>query len=318
MSVLDPNLANLYKDGRLVDGFRVASRVVELALKQMLSVGVQGLRAQNLPATISLCLDRPRGTSLVQVHPADRDVALRIARHVRVKLHASGWSVVGALVKDAGGQGNEHDLVVDEVAESDAPRGLVSCELKCRRLWSESGLLSVRKAMRKEQEEDCAWWQAALRRRSGVWRGRMIVLVICDRKGAVTGSRAEWKAAGGEWRTLWGWPAALPQLPPRRAPQPAPPARAARPTRAAPAARPPFPAVAYRRVGGRLVGPVAAVFAARERPTNNIGRDVQTFKRRHPEADGALFQAPRKATKKGGKPEWVATEPVLRKLHVEL
>ena len=52
--------------------------MAELALKLSLQ-GMQGVRAGDLPAAVSFDLDI-RGPSLVQVHAADREVALLVMR----------------------------------------------------------------------------------------------------------------------------------------------------------------------------------------------------------------------------------------------
>lgn len=308
MSVLDPKRLSLWKNGRPVDGFRVTGRVVELALKTSLQTGIRGLRPSDLPGAIRLKLDSRRGNPLVQVHPEDRDAAVHVARHVREKLHTAGWSLVNAVQEEEGGDG-EHDLILDKVGDEEGPRGLVSGELKCRRLWSDAGQLVVRKALRKEQVEECTWWRAALARRTGVWCGRMVVLCVFNRSGVLTASHAEWKPVGGVWATVWGWRGQAVRVP-------APPPPQSRVPRALPARRP-FPALTYRWEHGRLVAPVAKVLEDLGRSTANVGRETRRFKRRNPGLAEDLFQAPRKAAKKGGPPEWVGTEAALTQLHAD-
>ena len=311
MPVLDPKLVALVKDGFPVDGFRVMGRVDEFAVRTSMRTGLQGLRTSDLPASISLRLD-VRGESPVQVHNEDRNTAIEVARHVRTKLLAGGWNLVSAMVaeKDGGRLKGEHDMVLDLVSADAGPRGMVSAELKCRRLVSEAGKTKVLSALRMEQVEKCKWWQDAVQRRPGTWRGRMVILAIFDRAGKLTGSHAEWKPVDGSWKTVWSWRAQAVALqcpaPPRRL-------RAAVVT-----ARPAFPKLRYRREEGKLVSPVAPVFSVFSRATSNVGRYLDGFKRRHRDLTDDVFQASRKAGKKGGQPEWVGTAAALERLHAEL
>ena len=312
MPVFDPKLTRLFKNGRVVDGFRVAGRVAELALKETLRTGVSGLAVGDLPSSIPLKLDDV-GDALVRVTLADATAAVGVAQHVRCKLHGAGWAVVGAVVAENSDKGaflGEHDLIVDEVKTHDG-RGLVSCEVKCRRLYSEAGREKVRLALRREQVDDCPWWQAALAKPCALWRGRMVILVVCDRAGSLVGSCAEWRPLGAEWRSLWGFGAVLPS------PAAALPRQAA--ARTLPSVRARFPKLTYRRVQGQLVAPVAGVLGALKRGLSNVGRDVAAFKRKNRDVSEAdLYKAPRKVGRKGGSPEWVATEAVLKRLHASL
>ena len=137
-----------------MEGCRVGGRIAELALKASLETGLLGLGVGDLPSTIQVTLDEPRGNCCVQVHHADREMGLAVAKHVRSKLHAAGWAMLRAIVKEEDVNGNllgEHDAVVDKILGSSGPRGLVSLELKCRRLYSPAGRSSVRTALRTEE-----------------------------------------------------------------------------------------------------------------------------------------------------------------------
>ena len=85
MRVLDQLQESFYKDKAIVDSFRGTGRLAELALKLSLRVGMGGVQSADLPATITMRLDR-LGERDVQAHPGDRDLAIRIASHVRDKL----------------------------------------------------------------------------------------------------------------------------------------------------------------------------------------------------------------------------------------
>ena len=191
----------LKKDGIVVDGFRVVGRVVELAVKLSLRTGSGGLREHRLPQTITMTLDR-RGAQSVQVHPEDRALAVKVARHVRLQLMRNGLNLSDAIVKEMDTSG-EHDCIADMVKDDSEcdEVGRLSIEIKCRRLWSEQGKSHVRKALRKEEVEECRWWQRALSKRGADWAGRAILLVCVDQSGHVS-SKAEWKPVQAGWRVL--------------------------------------------------------------------------------------------------------------------
>ena len=311
MAVLDHRTVKLHKDGRVVDFFRVAGRVTELALQKQMTTGIGGLRAADLPATVSLNLDA-RGASTILVRPRERDIALEFARHVRCKLHASGWSVVSALARECSNAGaflGEHDLVVDKVRDEDGPRGLVSCELKCRRLYSDKGRRETRLHLRRESVDECSWWQTLLQRRGSLWCGRMIILVVADRAGALTASFAEWKPVGGSWITAWGWNSDVAMDVPRAVEGPPPVLLPLKPS---------FPDLQYNRQNGKLVASVPEYLRRVNRPVGNVGRMMASFQKRHPDLADGVFQAARQnCAKKGGTPGWVATEAALRRFHSE-
>ena len=136
----------------------------------------------------------------------------------------------------------------------------------------------------------------------------MVVLVAFDRSGALADSHAEWKAVGGSWLTVWDWQT-------RAVPEPV---TAQRRPNAAPAPRVAFHALTFRQEQGRSVASVALVLAAFHRSTAHAGRTLAAFKRRHPDLSDEVYKAPRTAAKRGGQPEWVATERALKRLHAEL
>ena len=153
--VLDPRSLLLKKDGRVFDSFRVGGRVSELALTASLEIGFHGVRLCDLPPTITMHLDPPHNRSQIQVHHKDREMGLAVATHLRARLHASGWCLLKALVKAEDVNGvflGEHDAVVDQIVGGAAGvRGLVSMELKCRRLYSHSGCVTARLGLRREE-----------------------------------------------------------------------------------------------------------------------------------------------------------------------
>ena len=78
MRVLDPLGETLYKNKRVVDGFRVAGVLVELAIRSSLRVSLTGLQPAGLPGRVSMRLDR-LGEREVQAHAQDRQLAFRMS-----------------------------------------------------------------------------------------------------------------------------------------------------------------------------------------------------------------------------------------------
>ena len=131
------------------------------------------------PRAVPFHLDY-RGASLVKSYEEDRELAVKIAKHLRPKLHAARLSIVSAVQKERCSDGTligEHDLVLEEVGEEfeEGPEGLVSAEIKCRRLYSEAGRTRVRAELRREADWECDGWQRAISKRDHTWRGRMSI-----------------------------------------------------------------------------------------------------------------------------------------------
>ena len=82
MRVLDPDREDIYKEGEVVDAFRVTGRVVELAIKESLKAGLAGTVPGALPATVPFRLDR-LGNRQVLALETSKLLAVRIARHLR-------------------------------------------------------------------------------------------------------------------------------------------------------------------------------------------------------------------------------------------
>ena len=82
-------------------------------------------------------------------------MGLAVATHLRARLHASGWGLLKALVKAEEVSGvflGEHVAVVDQIVGGAAGVwGLVSMELKWRRLFSHSGCVTARLCLRREE-----------------------------------------------------------------------------------------------------------------------------------------------------------------------
>ena len=346
---LDPrSRTDLRKNGRPVDGFRLAGRLAELAIKRSLVWALGALFAADLPATIDMRLDR-LGVRQLKTHHEDRVLAVRIANYVREQLVDHGVNIREAIVADSGG---EHDMIGDVVRRAYI-QGKVSIELKCRRLWSEKGKEVAREKQREEDVSASKWWRKSLRDNPGKWGGRAILLVNLEENGRLT-SRCECNLTQGSWEAWWGWKSSrlATELASRgRASNvvPVPKAKAAAAAgggalpraKAAPKAKPkprdqPFPALSFRReppgAGNPLVGRVQDLFNATDpkRSSSNIGRSVGTVKRRRTEELGTwtpeathtdeLFEAPRRHGPRpgSGRPEWLATQRVMRIIHAEL
>lgn len=247
----------------------------------------------------------------------------------------NGLNLSDAIVKEMGTSG-EHDGVADLVeneAECDEV-GKVSVEIKCQRLWSEQGKTNVRKALRKEEVEECIWWQRALGKRGAEWVGRAILLVCVGQSGNVS-SKAEWKPVQAGWRVLWGWNSVHID-PPRvnlvrhAAPKAAvaPKAVPAPKARSSPKSKP-FPTYQYRKAQNywaqdRFVANVDQLLTYCGKRADKPGRNVSQAKKARTDlgADtpngvhtSEVLQIDRVASKRGGKKQWVATSAAMKKLY---
>ena len=322
---------DLRVDGEKLDTFRVTGFVTELALKVSKRVGCSTLQARHLPGSIVVRLDH-RGRRPVRVYDENRDLAVTVAKALRKDIHAAGLEMCQGLleVKNAAGKRvGEHDLTLEFVDTPAAPAGILSAEVKLRRLYSENGKEKVRKALQVECEEQCSWWQHELQKAPGHWAGRLIILVVFSSAGMLFTSYGDLKLQGwSNFRGLWGWQgssrslARAPSTPPPPAIQRAlpTPKAASKTLRAAPA-RPTWDhfkkekKLRFRTEEGARVGSVPGLLKAKEVDANHIGDLVRTGKRRHKWTDRMVFKAPRVGSKKGGESEWVATEEVLQQVY---
>ena len=318
--VLDYKTSDLFIKGQPVDSFCVTGFVVEEALQISKDIGLSTLQAKRLPTYISVSLDG-RGSRRVLVHEENRSLAVRVTKAIRTKLHSLDLAVqrVKVEVKNENNKRiGEHDLVLEWVLES-APSGLVSGEVKLRRIKTETGRQKIREALRKECESECRWWQNELSKDNQKWSGRLIVLVDFGPHGEAFETRGDLKLIDKDFRGLWGWKGSS-----SAAVSKAQPAYAvARPARL-PAPRPAakdweqFKKVKklhFRKEKGLLVSSVPAFLKAQGKEANHVKKTVNTGKLRHGWTDNVVFKAPRRADKKGGEDEWVATEAALQKMY---
>lgn len=161
----------LYVNGLLVTALTMVGLAAEEALKvsKRRAVAVGGVTERDLPASIDMKLDN-QGVRKVVCHEADRELGVKVASAVRIKLHALGLEVSDVVldVIEAGKKQGAHDLVCKIVTDSQGgapgsrhPTGPLSVELKCRHLYSDEGRKQVRMKLRKECGTECAWWLKA-------------------------------------------------------------------------------------------------------------------------------------------------------------
>lgn len=319
--VLDYRAVDLWKDGRKVDSFRISGFLAEHALKASLRVGYSAFSEADLPASVHVKLDG-RGWRDIQGYPDDRALAATVARGVQLQLHRSGLRLRDAVVRD---KGAEHDMVLEAIDVepcNTAALGLISGELRMRRIHSETGRKKIREAFQKECAYECVWWQRLAV--TNKWSGRLIVLVEFGASGVDFVIRADYIPAGGAARGFFGWPGsraslapsvqapALPAPVPRPTPKPLPRKPAPKPKARA---RRPWADVRqklkFRIDSGKRVAPVkdALLEVDKDADVSHLGRDMEGWKKRFP--NGEAFKAQR-VTCKGGSKEWVATDSFLK------
>ena len=297
--MLDYKAETLWKNGRKVDSLRVAGLLAEVALKASTRSGLSALTTGDLPSCVDMNLDGRRGQREVQAYEADRVLAVNVARAVRVRLHKFGFELMDVVSRGGGGQRDMVLEVVDPELSGGCQLKRISCELRCRRLWSQAGRLTVRSACQTECVDQCDWWlREAV---TGKWSGRLVVLAEFPQSGDDFALRADYTPVGGKSRGLFGWPGSRGTLAPTL-PQPAALPRAPGLSRAAAAKSKPWAAtrsaLKFRIEQGKRVAPVAAALVNRGLDSNHLWRDVPRWKRRYPE--GEAFQVQR-VSRKGGK-----------------
>ena len=351
---LDYKTAALKAGGRDVDSFCISGFLAEDALVASLEHGVAALAERHLGEDVVVNLDG-KGRCAVRVFDENRRLAVSIAKRVRADLHKHGLELKRAKVEVASPGGRrlgDHDMIAQVVTNSDlslpderTPAGLLSGELRCRRLWSESGRNAFRAASQKEADFELPWWQKLLTAdEAGVWGGRFIILCCFDQACENLTTYADARLRGQDhYKGLWGWRGSGRMLvgtklrPIAAAPAPLVPVGGPRlasakasASSAAPLARAPLrqrrPWVEVERElssslrsQGRLrVAPVLGLFRAMKRNVKRSTDKINELKQRHAWTDQMIFKAPRVSAKAGGKPEWVATMAVLRQIHESL
>ena len=357
MPPLDYHTDSLKAQGRDVDSFCVSGLLAEDALVASLQHGPVALAEKHLGQEVVVNLDR-RGRCPVKVLDENRRLAVRVAKTVRADLHKHGLELKRAKVPVRGPGGRrlgDHDMIAQVVMNSDlslpderTPSGLLSGELRCRRLWSESGRNVFRTASHKEADLELPWWQNCLRADASAnpkWSGRFIVLCCVDQACNNIATYCDVRLREhDQYKGLWGWrgsgrmltgasasvPRALPP-PPMPAAKAQAKAKAKAQAKASPRRRTweDFNADLQRMSSYRLelppdgarrvrVAPCQLVtdFFGKSRP--HVYEHVQRSKRRHSWPEQECFKAPRLPPKKGGKPEHVAVERCLRQLFADL
>lgn len=163
---LDYKKKQLYINGILVNCLVLVGKLIELmfTISRRKGINFGGLLETDLPDTVALTLDN-RGEQQVRCFDADRALAVRLGKVIRLKLSNNHLEVVSACVpvKNPGGKRvGEHDLICEVVGGRgfEQLRQYLSVELKIRMLYSDNGRAKVRREQRKELCTQCTWWQA--------------------------------------------------------------------------------------------------------------------------------------------------------------
>ena len=144
--------------GRLTMAGLLAERVPNIARQKL--VGYSGISGEHLPAFLDLTLDGFEGNRKVRCDILDSMLAVSVAKTVRSRLCRGrlGLDIVDAMIpvcrrnKKVG----EHDMIMEFVCEGPGGlTGLLSVELKLRRLWGTEGdRAKIRAKLRKENCDD--------------------------------------------------------------------------------------------------------------------------------------------------------------------
>lgn len=350
-----------YKDedltcgGTPVDGFCVTGFLAEDALVASL-VHEAALSEKHLKDHVMVSLDGWTGQQAVKAYDADRRRAVLGAQTVRTDLHKHGLTLKKAKVEVKDGKGRrlgDHDMLLKVVLNADmtmpdsrTPTGLLSGELRCRRLYSDAGRAVFRRASHRECDSELLWWQHIEKEDKGhKWSGRVILLCCFNQSMTECNTYADVRLCGQDtYKGLWGWrgsgrmrtgvqPAALM---PRPTPSPAPSASRPRPIAASARAAPrrktwdEFNNEMVRKRKYRdetpdvpnaravRVAPCSLVVAECGKSTKHVGEKVAPAKSRHGWTNTQCFKAPRLCAKPGGDGEWVAVESCLKQLHKDL
>ena len=308
MPPLNYKQVSLFKDGRVVDSFRMTGVVVEIALKKSKLVGATALRPEHLPDQITLRLDG-RGEKDIMVFEENRILAVVVAKALRAKLHTQGFEIQGAKV-------DKHDLVIEQVVDANGnvpsalhPAGLISVEIKLRRIHSQAGREKVRLALRQECEAACGWWQAIASQAQSKFCGRMILLVEFGSNGADFVTRADLKLIGKdtEFKGLWGWQgsrASLAQARTGSSSSSSQPVLVRSQSVMSPTGKRPWTEIkaklVFRREQRKQVASVPCMYQLMGKGHGHVGEKITRGIRRHNWTSAQVFKAPRLSAKKGG------------------
>ena len=175
---LDYKSGTLYINGIVVNALTVVGVLVELMfqISSRQCINFPAFEERDLPDWVLLNLDGHRGEKKVLCYDADRALAIRLGKLIRVKLSSCNLEVklVCVDVKVRGKKEGEHDLICEVVGGpgSDQVRQYLSVEIKLRMLYSDAGLAKVRREQQKELCNNLKWWPA----QKDKFCGRLIVL----------------------------------------------------------------------------------------------------------------------------------------------
>jgi hypothetical protein len=343
---------SLKAGGERVDSFCVSCLLAEYALKASLKYGNSALAANHLKMeSVEMTLDN-LGVRAVKVHEENRQLAVVIAKRVNADLFSHGLRLRDAIVrvdKPNGRKWGDHALLAHvftgpygAVPDERTPKGLLSGELRCRRLRSDAGFATFRRESRLECDLELDWWQDVLKKDDkGEWSGRFILLVNFDQDLSYMTTKADVRLteAGQSYKGFWGWPGSCNylQLPARIHASPAAVLSGrstSRPATPPPPRPPPRVTLTWGQVnikltyeqarpapGARIVAVARVNMMLGEMQKkgvnvsiNHTGEKVSAAKRRHGWSDRDVFKKTRTSSKKGGEPAWVAKECVLRQM----
>ena len=282
-----------------------------------------------------------KGAVKVKLYPEDASLALTLVVDMMTRLRKAFYCIMpvrqygrqthGVVVPQRGQDSTivgAHDIILDSMT---GPKGRISTEVKLRHTRDDHHLEHVRKKVRR----DCnVVWHAATSESPGVYGGQMLLMYTFPYQEIRSSwvSRAEMRLQNDDWKSLWGWRAAV--EPARVVPQVAP-------VRALPQQQQQLQQQGAALVGrgrkrpwGELhldwfdEGPrgnpvrmasVSQMMAqAGKKDVGNVKRFIDAAKRDYQWPNGSLKHtknAGSKLGRAGGKPGWAASEAVLRDLH---
>lgn len=220
MVVCDYMTAKIKKQGRVIDKLRVVGVAVEMALRLIALTSLGAVDTGMLGGTVTFFNPEVDGVRKkeadVSLHLQDAVLALALAVDIMTRLRLQGYALLPACQYGRQTNGVEvpqrgsaitsivgsHDVILDCTA---GPRGRISAEVKLRRARDQAHLEKVRKLV----HQDCnTVWDAVVSETPGVHGGQLLLLYSFPVVGDIWVSRADFRSAGGSWRSSRGWGAA--------------------------------------------------------------------------------------------------------------
>ena len=323
---MDGRFRNLEQDGHSVTSLQLVGLAVEYLLKVAQKKGIGSVRLVDVVASVSLnhvvYNGRKKRSHDVCLSDDEKELTLKVAREVRRVMMVHHFNVLDVVKREAGV--GSHDLICDrQLVASNATcfPDKYSVELKLRRILSDSGRNKFRKDSRVSALN---MLKAAIDKSRDQWAGRLVLLVEFG-----PGPLHAWRAvrcdlyqhATQQWQGLFGWPGSRSQSLGALASRPVagPGPRPSQLDHKCDAVIAELKKESWAIVNNRpmcsislLLEKAGTAAAARAKPT--IGERLPSWKKRKGWDEGDLSRQPRKRGKRGGAPEHVASEPVLRDL----